>query len=103
MQEHQIFLPNGEKLGLKLKFVDQQYSWIIEELRYKDDYFYGIPVVDSLNMLDQFTYKLPFGLSCASSNGLGPTFIDDFADRISIMSIQTEEECKQIQEFFAGA
>ena len=101
-QEHEVYLPDGEPLHLKLRFQEQQNAWIIEELQYKDIYLYGIRIVDSLNLLYQFSYSLPFGLSCASSNGIGPSFIDDFADRISIMYILTEEECAEIKQFYTG-
>lgn len=101
-QEHQVFLPDGEPLGLKIRFQEQQHAWIIEELKYKDVYIYGIHIVDNLNLLYQYSSKLPFGLSCASSNGIGPSFIDDFADRISILYILTEEECAEIENFFTS-
>ena len=101
-QEHEIYLPDGETLHLKVRFHEQQNAWVIEELAYKDIYLYGIHIVDSLNLLYQYSSKLPFGLSCASSNGIGPSFIDDFSDRISIMYILTEEECAEIKSFYTG-
>jgi len=102
MQEHTIYLPNGEPMGLKLKFLEAQYAWIIEELTYGDYTFYGINIVDSLNLLYQFSSKLPFGLACYSTNKLGPKFIDDFSDKISTLYILDEEEVGQIKSVFTG-
>ena len=102
MQEHEIYLPDGEPMGLKLKFLEQQYAWIIEKLTYGDYVFYGLNIVDSLNLLYQFSSKLPFGIACYSTNKLGPKFIDDFSDKISTLYILTQEECAEIKTVFTG-
>lgn len=101
-QVHEVYLPNGEPLGLTLKFHEQQYAWIIEEMTYKDYVFHGIKIVDSMNLLFQFSSRLPFGLACYSTNKIGPSFIDDFAEKISTLYILTQEECDQIKSFFTG-
>ena len=102
-QQHEIYLPNGESLYLDVVFHEQQNAWVIESMTYLDYTFHGIHIVDNTNLISQFSSKLPFGLACYSSNKLGPTFIDDFADKISTLYILTEEECEEIKSFFTVA
>lgn len=102
-QDHQVYLPNGEPLGLKIKFEEQQYCWFIEEMNYLGQMFYNLKLVDSMNLLFQYQSKLPFGLALYSSNKLGPMFIDDFSDGVSKLYVLTKEECDEIKRFFTGS
>lgn len=102
VQEHEIYLPNGEVLELTLKFIEQQYMWIIESMTYQDRVWHGINIVDSINLFQQFSSRMPFGLACFSTNKLGPKFIDDFTDKVSTLYILTEEECAEIKKLFTG-
>lgn len=102
-QYQQPYLPNGEPLELWIKFHEQQSAWIIETMTYKDYTFHGIKIVDNVNLLAQFSSKLPFGLACYSTNKIGPSLIDDFAEKISTLYTLTQEECDEIRQFYTGA
>lgn len=101
-QEHEVYLPDGQPLGLKIKFQEQQYTWFIEEMTYQNYEFHGLKIVDSINFLYQYSSKLPFGMACFSSNKLGPMFLDDFSSGVSKLYILTADECAGIKTFFTG-
>lgn len=74
-------LPNIT-IEMSLRFMPRVQKWIMG-VSWSDFSVQGIAVVTSLNMLNQFRNKIPFGITCYTSSGLDPFSVDDFVAQSS--------------------
>lgn len=100
IQSSTCLLENGNSFILDLNFCEMQSCWYfsINDLT-TGKIINGLRLVVSPNLLCQ--YNVNFALSCVSSDGYEPAFIDDFiSGRISLYTA-VGDEFKLIQDVYA--
>lgn len=102
LQTHTVVLDDGTSVTFELYFVPMQRGWFIRNLTYGDFVLNGFRVVNSPNILFQYTGQLPFGIACLSQEDREPMFIDDFETLASQLFILNAGELEQYREFLSG-
>lgn len=85
----------GLQITMTLRFMPRVQQWIMG-ISYGDFSAQGIPLVVSLNLLQQFQNNIPFGISCVRADGLDPFTQDDFANKIANLYLLDSTDLAEI-------
>lgn len=85
-QNIQFVLSSGDIVYITLYFNLNVNYWYID-IEYNKFKIYGLQVVYSLNLLEQFSRILPFGLEVYSLSGISPYTITSFKEGINSLII----------------
>lgn len=104
LQKQTLTLPSGKQIVLTIYFMPQQYCWMIRELNYDSGAFVldGLRITTSLNMLNQFRNKIPFGLACVSVGNRDPQLQEDFSSGNCKLYVLTEDEVASYTEYLGN-
>lgn len=91
-QKHTIILENGELFTFELYFASQQIAWYFKNITYQNFVLNSIKVVNSINLLNQFSQILPFGIACLSISDRDPNQVEDFTSGYSSLYLLTEAD-----------
>lgn len=72
-----LLLPGGGTCSINLFYKPLQIGWYVA-VKYQSFAVNVIRVGASLNLLDQFSNLIPFGLACFTTQGQDPFFQQDF-------------------------
>lgn len=91
---------DGEQVIINLVYSSTQEAWNIS-LEYLEKIINGMQLTVSPNILHNYKNTLPFGISCTSTDGQEPKYIEDFAsDRIQLFMTSLTERDEIEAEFF---
>lgn len=104
LQQTKITLPNGNPCTITLNFVERQIGWYITNLSYPAGNFTlnGFRIVNSPNMLYQWSNLIPFGLACVPNQDREPTQINDFMSGACSLYVLDQSEVDAVTEFLAN-
>jgi hypothetical protein len=90
-QQINIVGDNGEIIPFLIYFLPTQNGWAFD-VEYSDFKLNGAYLTISPNCLRGYRNILPFGISCISTDGYEPQFINDFSDgRVSLFLLNAVE------------
>ena len=99
VQNRTIILPDETEFDIQIRYVPQQLGWFIESLTYQDFSVSGIRIVNSYNLLYQYTDLIPFGIACFSSGHREPALQEDFASGSSELFLLTPSDKIELERF----
>lgn len=98
-QSQTVILPDGTSFFLSIYFRPLQYGWFIDRLVYEEFVLQGMRIVNSPNMLHQWSTKLPFGLACFSLNNREPMLLQDFSTDKSTLYVLDATEIAAFRDY----
>lgn len=101
-QKQSLILPNGDRLVLTFYFSSMFYSWYISSMVHKNLTLNNIRIYNSLNILTQWSNRIPFGIACITQDNREPSLIQDFSSGVSKLYIIDQDEMKTWMEFIDG-
>lgn len=91
MQTTKVVLPDGTELQIDLRYDPALQRWQFSVLRESFNAT-GMNLCIHPNILRDWRNVVPFGLACASTDGVDPLYVDDFANgRVSLFVLSAEE------------
>lgn len=102
LQNTILVLPNSETCSLTINYMDRQIGWFIINLTYNNFQLNGIRIVNSPNLLNQFSNQIPFGLACYTNGNREPTFQQDFSAGNSTLYLLDATEVQEVLDFYAN-
>lgn len=79
-QEFTLTLDDGSTVLIYLQFKPQQLGWFFDLTWGTEFTITSFRLVNSPNILKQFSNKIPFGLACLTQSNFEPTAITDLSD-----------------------
>lgn len=99
-QKLQVIGEDGEQVLLRLTYSSTQEAWNIN-IEYLEKFINGLQLTVSPNILHNYKNVIPFGISCTSTDGFEPKYIEDFANgRIKLFMTSIEERDNLEEAFF---
>lgn len=90
---------DNERIKMTLRYKPTQQAWymdlVLEQFELR-----SLKVVTSPNLLRKFQNVLSFGLSCVTTDGSDPYFLQDFDTGRATINLLTSAEVEQIEEAF---
>lgn len=102
MQKQNLVLSDGSQVSMTIYFRPMQFGWFITELIYQAFTLHEVRIVNSPNILNQFSNRIPFGLACFSKANREPALQQDFSSGNSQLYILSQAEVKSFTEFLKG-
>ena len=99
LQKQTLVLEDGSAFSMTVYFRPMQQGWFINELIYGDFTLYGMRIVNSPNMLNQWRNKLPFGLACFTAGNREPSLQQDFISGTSKLYVLNQAEVDEFAEY----
>lgn len=99
IQNRTIVLLDETEFDIQIKYVPQQFGWFIESLTYQDFSLAGLRIVNSYNLLYQYTDLIPFGIACFSRDDREPALQEDFASGSSELFLLTPADKIELERF----
>lgn len=101
-QSINIILEDGTTVTLKISFVPMQYGWFIKSMTYKEFTLNNFRLVTSINMLNQYRNRIPFGIGCITRDNLEPKLQQDFSSGYAALYILNKDELSEYQRFLSA-
>ncbi len=102
LQAQTLVLEDGTAFSITLYYRPIQRGWFVNELIYGSFTLYGLRIVNSPNMLQQWRNKLPFGLACFTDGNREPTLIQDFQSEAAKLYVLTSDEVAEFAEYLTS-
>jgi hypothetical protein len=106
LQDQTIILPDGSSFFLEIYFMPNQLCWVINSLAYVTSTINfslsGYRIVNSPNLLNQWSNVIPFGLACMSAGNRDPSLQEDFSSGNSHLYTLTENEVAEFTQYLQG-
>jgi len=89
----------NQKINVTLRFMPSQQGWFMD-IRYNDFSVYGIHVVASVNLLQNYSNIIPFGFVCTTEQPIDPYRINAFKTQNAKLYLMNELDVKAFKEAF---
>lgn len=99
LQSQSVIIEDNTSFLMTVYFRPMQQGWYINQLVYGDFVLYGMQIVNSPNLLNQFKNMIPFGLACFSVDNRDPSLQEDFFSGASSLYLLNEEEVAQFSDY----
>jgi hypothetical protein len=102
-QKFTVQLEDNSNFTLELEFIEQQEQWImnISNIPNSDKIINGHKIVSSINLLNQFSRIIPFGVLIETKDGDDPFRVDDFLTGRATFNILNSDEVDEVRTLLA--
>ncbi len=98
-QELTVVLEDGTSFTLSMYFRPAISMWMCDIL-YGEIAINNMRVCNNLNILEQYSNILPFGIACFTDSGYEPSLIDDFSTLKAQLLLMTSSDVEAIEQSY---
>lgn len=86
----------GQIITLSLRFMPSQRIWVMDVVEGAFS-LYGVNVVASPNLLQNYSNLIRFGFTCTTENGVDPYRITDFLDGTAKLFLMAPDDVLEVE------
>lgn len=86
----------GQRITLSVRYLPTQQTWLMD-IEAEGFVLRGAAIVNGVNLLRNYRNLIPFGLVCATDDGVDPAGVEDFESGYARLYLLDRAEVEQVE------